>query len=556
MTSLPETTLNRLQRIPQVPSVWEGDRLPIQGVMDNLEPEIAENSDCIIWLDGSEGFVRSMDIVRANIGPEAVVRALLKAMESPHNPAEPARPEKIIVKDRELQFFLRGVLQDLDITVDYQPELPLLDELWVNFQNNKPQGNGNIPRKLASALEDVAISLIWERQPWQFLSEEEIIKIDINNWNVESLYACVMGMLGQEFGIILYRSLDSLKSFRQRVIDMSDSEEEAELESTFLQQDCWFLNFDEEEIELSPFNRHKRKEQVSAIFGSIHPYEGIRSLKEEEEVYPIYAALKALGLFIQDHKKLLIVDDIGFIEKNYTIDSPLDDSSVNVSVSSMPELTQELESAFSDEDDEDDEDEDFFLDDDDDDDCPIYDDLIPEGTLVSFLALGGDFIRFLYNKSFATIPLEAIESIQEKAETEKFPAVILQTTRPKAKKLIATIEDEGGIEQITFTEGYDPYTEENYHLGILETGEENRYVFSQFPQNTGTKGEKNWGLVIENWIKQVEKFDGYCGVLIAMGATGASRGNPKPKDLLYLFYCKFTDADSLDIGKLVMHLDY
>lgn len=137
------------------------------------------------------------------------------------------------MKDRELQFFLRGVLQDLDIKVDYQPELPLLDELWVNFQNNKPQSNTHISRKLISALEDVALSLIWKQQPWQFLSEEEIIRIDINQWNIDSLYACVMGMLGQEFGIILYRSLDSLKSFRQRVIDLSESEEEGELESTF-----------------------------------------------------------------------------------------------------------------------------------------------------------------------------------------------------------------------------------------------------------------------------------------------------------------------------------
>lgn len=552
MASLPETTLHRLQRIPQVPSVWEGDRLPIRGMMDNLEPEIAENSDCIIWLDGSEGFVRSMDIVRSSIGQEAVVRALLKAMESPHNPAQPARPEKIVVKDRELQFFLRGVLQDLDIVVDYQPELPLLDELWLNFQNAQPQNNNNISAKLASALHNIAISLIWKRQPWQFLSEEEIIKIEINHWNIESLYACVMGMLGQEFGIILYRSLDSLKNFRQRVMNMDDSEEEGELESTFLQQDCWFLNFDEQEIESPSFRRRKPKAEVSAIFGSIHPYEGIRSLKEEEEVYPIYTALKALGLFIQDHEKLLMAEDIGLIKKDYIIDSLGDNSPITISVSTMPELTEELESAFDDDDGEDDDD--FFFDDDDDD-TPIYDNLIPEGTLVSFLALGGNFISYLHHKSLATIPLEAIESIQAKAETDKFPAVILQTTRPKAKELIETLEEEGGIIHLTFTKGYDPYEEEHYHLGILETGEDNRYVIAQFPQYQGKKGEKNWDLVIENWTKQVEKFDGYCGVLIAMGASGASRGNPQPKDLLYLFYCKLTDPDSLDIGELVMHLD-
>ncbi|MTF38344.1 DUF6930 domain-containing protein [Cyanobacterium aponinum] len=561
MTSLPESTLTRLQRIPQVPSVWEGDRLPILGMMDNLEPEIAENSDCIIWLDGSEGFVRSMDIVRATIGPEAVVRALLKAMENPHNPAQPARPQKIIVKDRELQFFLRGVLQDLDIKVDYQPELPLLDELWVNFQNNKPQSNTHISRKLISALEDVALSLIWKQQPWQFLSEEEIIRIDINQWNIDSLYACVMGMLGQEFGIILYRSLDSLKSFRQRVIDLSESEEEGELESTFLQQDCWFLNFNEEEIETSSFQWHKRDNDVSAIFGSIHPYEGIRSLKEEEEIYPIYVALKSLGLFIQDNEEFLILDEVDLLKNEYIIDLPLEDDSIKVSVSTMPELTEELESAF-----DDDDDDDYLYDDDDEDedeDFPIYDDLIPAGTLVSFLEIEGDFLRFFDDKSFScihkdagcTVLPEGIASIQKKVSDQGFPAIILQTTRPKAKELINNLQEEEGVLQITFGQGYDPYEDESYELGILETGDNNHYIFAQFPQYSGQKGEKNWSSIIENWIKKVAQFDGYCGILIAMGSTGASRGNPQPKDLLHLFYCRFTSAESLGLKRLIMSLE-
>ena len=156
MISLPITTKNRLKRLPQLPHVWEGDRVSVQGIMDNIEPEVAEDSDCVIWLDGSDGFVRSMDIVRSNMGNEAMVRCLIKAMENPQNPAQAARPSKIIVNNRELQFLLRGVLQDLEIKVEHQSELPLIKELWENFNTIRTSKETNISPQLFSAIEKLA----------------------------------------------------------------------------------------------------------------------------------------------------------------------------------------------------------------------------------------------------------------------------------------------------------------------------------------------------------------------------------------------------------------
>jgi hypothetical protein len=44
--------------------------------------------------------------------------------------ASPARPQRIVVRDREIQFYLRGALQGLDIAIDYAPELPLIDRMF------------------------------------------------------------------------------------------------------------------------------------------------------------------------------------------------------------------------------------------------------------------------------------------------------------------------------------------------------------------------------------------------------------------------------------------
>ena len=90
MTSLSRSTIRRLKKLPQIPSVWEGDRRPFSPSTNGEDSE--EQNECILWVDAHEGIVRSMDVVNSQTGPEAVVRTLVRAIESPHTPANPARP--------------------------------------------------------------------------------------------------------------------------------------------------------------------------------------------------------------------------------------------------------------------------------------------------------------------------------------------------------------------------------------------------------------------------------------------------------------------------------
>lgn len=133
MTRLNPVTINRLKQLPRVAAVWEGDRRPMLGLADgDLSPwgRQQEKSDCIVWLDSSQGTVRSISLVPATSGYEPIVRTLLQAIEAPQGSLPPVRPQKLVVCDREIQFYLRGALQDLGITVDYVPRLPLVDDLF------------------------------------------------------------------------------------------------------------------------------------------------------------------------------------------------------------------------------------------------------------------------------------------------------------------------------------------------------------------------------------------------------------------------------------------
>jgi len=211
MTALNHSTRRRLQKLRQVPSVWEGDcRL--------LSPELTVRTEmggrmqglCILWVDGTEGVVRAMDMVSPDSGPEAIVRALLQAMENPQSPAPPARPQKIVVRDREIQFFLRGVLQDLDIVVEYVSELPLIDEIFYGLQGIGRSQPPQLPPEFADATL-IAAEEIWQDAPWRILDEEKVIAVELNYGDVETLYVSILGMLGMEYGLLMYRSLDSLK---------------------------------------------------------------------------------------------------------------------------------------------------------------------------------------------------------------------------------------------------------------------------------------------------------------------------------------------------------
>ncbi|MBD2579938.1 hypothetical protein [Oscillatoria sp. FACHB-1406] len=550
MNSLHPSTLRRLKKISQIPSVWEGDRRPLGGMARELDPDAAdENGDCIIWVDGSEGLVRAMDVVSLEMGPEAVVRTLLRAIENPHSPARPARPQKIVVRDREIHFFLRGTLQDLDIDIDYVPELPLIDELFRGFEQMGNDRPPHLPPKFAKSLQQAA-SELWKLAPWEFLGDHQIISICLNRWDIENLYVSVMGMLGQEYGVLLYRSLESLERFRAAAIAERSPER---LEKAFLSQDCWFVNystdaddFDESEDDLADWPL----EEIYPIFGSVHPYEGMRPFLDEEEAIAVYAAVKALTSFIQAKRKLLAREPgetLPTASKRCRIALPPEcenPQTLSIEVSTLPELSaqfleaMELEELNFDEEEDDDDDEGSSLD------VPIQDDLIPADALVSLTILPWEKVEPIRADRQKYYPSPSAKSSGETVG-KGLPVAIVQTSRPKVKKIVAVLAANDGLKGICLNPGEDPFTDTLYELGLLQAENGNIYLFKEFLAE-----EPDYLKARQEWEQALQVTKGCCGLILAMGAKGTSRGNPRPKDLLALFETKVLSAEELGTGVL------
>ncbi len=535
--SLNSATRRRLQQLNQISSVWEGDRRPFSPPTSALESNNdLSKGECILWVDGSQGVVRAMDVVAEDTGPEAIVRTLLRAIEHPNSPAKPARPQKIVVRSREIQFFLRGALQDLDIAIDYVPDLPLIDELYRSFQEVVETQTPELPPQYAQALHQKAFE-IWHNAPWEILEEHQIISIELNQWDISTLYASVMGMLGMEYGILLYRSEESLKQFRAKVL--LENESPGNLEEAFLQQDCLFLTFDTEDEDEEEEDDEDMLDladlpltEIQPSFGNIHPLEGLRSVLYEEEALAMYIALEGLNRFIRDERDRLS-EEITLLKHKYKISIPPTEAKtkekpIAVTVATMPELTAELEAMTFDGDE---------------DEMPTFqslrDDLIPEDSFLSLGVVSWEMVDYLRQGAIyhqVGQPTQAGDGL---------PVILIQTSRPKAMTIITTIEQAGGIQGIGFNPGADPFEGESYDLGVLKTEKGEMFLFGEFLDQDPVHMAAR-----KKWDERCKHTRGYCGLIVARGLMGASRGKPHLKDMMALFVGQNLSPQDLGIGTL------
>jgi hypothetical protein len=535
MTSFNRSTSRRLNKLTQIPSVWEGDRRPLSS---SPTPDPDSKGDCILWVDGTQGMVRGMDVVAPDTGPEAIVRTLMRAMEHPHSPAKPARPQRIVVRDREIQFYLRGVLQDLDIAIDYVPELPLIDELFRSFAEILDSQIPDLPPKYAQLLHDKALA-IWEAAPWEFLQEQQILSIEINKWDVGTLYASIMGMLGMEYGILLYRSEDSLKRFRAEVLK-HEEESTQHLEEAFLKQDCLFLTFDsDEEMDEDEEDLDDLADlplgAIEPNFGNIHPLEGLRSILYDEEALVVLVALESLIRFLRDHRRKLSDQDFPQLSRRYRISIPDVEEeaakSLPVTVSTMPQLAAELEEMME----EADEDDEFgslgFH--------SLRDDLIPEDSFLSLGVVSWEMLEDLRRE------VDYYPAGEIRPEGDGLPVILIQTSRPKAKTLIENIQAAGGLKAICFNPGTNPFDGDRYDLGLLQTQNNELFLFGEFLDDDPVHIEAR-----KKWNHRCKNTQGYCGLIIAKGLTGSARGNPQLRDMLALFEARSLSPQDLGIGIL------
>lgn len=602
MHQLSPFTCRRLSQLPRLTSVWECDRRPLSGVgyVPESDSESVE-ADCIIWGDGLQGVVRGMSVVPCETGHEAIVRALLQAIEKPQGGVEPARPRKVIVRDREIQFFLRGALQSLDIPVEYAPELPFIEEVFEKITAPE-MAETELPPAFETLLLEKA-KLLWEDAPWRYLSEQEILAIELNCWDIETLYLSVLGIGELEYGLLFYRDLDSLRQFRHKLLHQEDFSDG--MKQAFLEQNCLFINFNPvDDVISAPFGQRGnptvadaqsgsardgiRSEKmrppatVAYEFGSLHPLEGLRTQIAEEEAASLIVVLEALHRFLKKHD--LSVENFALqpVTSRFRIPHPgatagttrlatakSATSTISVKISTLPDVsaafldatlsdaTYAAEDALS----------------------IIVDDSVPEGSLIMLGSYKDKDIKPLresrrihyqallapteLSSSDTQIDLKALGSNASDSAVKgneadcsaskqlgpraKWPVLTIQTTRPKAKQLVERLRQEGGVEAICFNPGSDPISGQVFQVGLIKTKVGQLHLFNEYEIDDPVDSR-----AIEKWATNSSNNQGCCGCIIAAGATGARRGRPTVREVVGFFEAHASTPEDLELTPLVM----
>ena len=543
MYTLSPFTCARLKRLPKQPVVWEGDRRPIsEGMLDTFGYESStqdgedEASDCILWVDGTEGVVRAVTIVPADTGPEAVARTLLQAMERPQGAMPAARPHKVIVCDREIHFFLRGALQDLDIVVDYAETLPIIDDIFESLQQSEDAVESLLPDSWVVALNEQARN-IWENAPWNNLGDNQILSIDLNQWELDTLYVSVLGMAGLEYGLLLYRSLESLIQFREAA--MLDNRSTQQMQQAFLSQDCLFLNFDlvqdEDDAQILPLPwLQSAPSEVVPEFGSLHPLEGLRTALELEEAAALRVCLEGLNQFFEQHETLFNSAEFPDVKSRFSISNPIDQKSLTIPIKTRPDITAQLMALEAS--DEGGSRLNQF-------DFPRFrDDYVPEGAMVLLTCLPEAMTVLLRTKSFYHAIADGTPA------SDVLPVIAIQTSRPKAQKLVSQLQAAKGVQSICFSPGLDPMTGDGLQLGLLQTGDGDFHLFIEFLRDDPEDKQ-----LLEQWQQWCELSDGLCGVMVASGVTGAAKGKPGIRETLAFFETRLQTPEELNLPPLQMN---
>jgi len=542
MTVLKSSTISRLKKITQSNSVWEGDRRSLPTVSEQDGSNLIHLADhtnedkpqCIMWVDGSMGVVRSMDVVEPNMGQEAIVRALLQAIERPQSPSQPSRPQKILVRDRSLQFYLRGVLQSLDICVEHINHLPMIDEIFNNLIQHTQVTPPTVPPIQAQALYAQA-DVLWRSCPWEYMWDHQVLAIEINKWDVDTLYAVVMGHLGMERGVIFYRSRETLVRFRQLIAE----DESEDLEETFLRQDCLFTLFESNESlsesEIRTITNQGwaiNSDDIHPIFGILHPLEGGRPFLYEEEAIALTVAMQSLNLFIASHKDQLENGEYEEIKASYKIKPPTGEApkEVKVVVKTVPDLEEEIQQ---------------IVDDGDEEDITIHQDLLPDNTLIKLLGISWEGLKLW--REYTPAANLYLQNFSQKGDA--FSVLLLQTSRPKAAELIKQVKALGNIQGVCFNPA--EFMGDRSELGLLVMGNEELHLFGEFSEEDYPPDQE----MRKRWLKRCKSTKGICGVVIAMGISGATKGRPNPNHILAYYEVPLIDSEELGIGVLKSSVD-
>jgi hypothetical protein len=169
----------------------------------------------------------------------------------------------------------------------------------------------------------------------------------------------------------------------------------------------------------------------------------------------------------------------------------------------------------------------------------LRDDLIPVDSFLSLGVVSWEMVEYLRQ----SVTHQQVSPVTQ--EGDGLPVILVQTSRPKAKTVIEKIQAAAGLKGICFNPGADAFEGDRYDLGILQTNNGEMFLFGEFLEDDPVHVAAR-----QKWNERCKNTKGYCGLIVARGLMGATRGNPQLRDMMALFEARSLLPEDLGIGTL------
>lgn|GEM_PF-1544102 len=288
--------ISKLKQIPQEQTVWEVVKLPASRIMKNPPNDVTQ-ADVIIWGDLNGESIRNMQFVGQEQN-EDVASSLATAIMGINKSISPARPQKVLVRDKRLLFYCRGMLRNLNIECEFAGGRSIFDriikELGQELSQFEPLSDLDF-----APLEETS-RVLWQMAPWKYICETEVVKIEFQDRPDMKLYAVTVGGgIGVHLGVLFFRDREKIRRLFHTEKSMTVEEQAANFEN------CYSVTFDVDPTEksagasASPDMDEMPHLSIAVVDNNVD----LRPLQDKPEFHLVHAALQAYLQFVQKYRE-------------------------------------------------------------------------------------------------------------------------------------------------------------------------------------------------------------------------------------------------------------
>lgn len=187
---------------------WVGGQFVMPYEIEGACPQVA------LWMEFPSGKVIAIEVREPSETDGWFGRTLLAAMKKPLA-GKPRRPSRIRVADAALAAEVEAVCDGIDVVVAPAPELDeAFNEISIRIDAKAPHfvDDARLSPRLIGELFRAAERL-YRLAPWNFVAG--LIRFDVPRFGIEGGCLAVIGEAGEEYGFLLFPSLEAWEIFAQ-----------------------------------------------------------------------------------------------------------------------------------------------------------------------------------------------------------------------------------------------------------------------------------------------------------------------------------------------------